>query len=258
MRQTTLLASSIAAASALSSWTAVAQEANGNGQNAAPGKAKNLETITVTGSRIRSADVETAQPVVALDRKQIEKSGYTTVEQLLTNLPEVSSGLGRATNNNSDSEAGSSTISMRYLGAQRTLVLVNGRRWSSQLDGTTDISSIPVSMIERVEVLKDGASTIYGSDAIAGVVNIITRDHFDGAEVHVNYGKYSEGGGNSKTADFTAGTHTDKGSFVFSVQHTDSGSVSDSSRGITSIPYYRHPGAGFSSYTDEKSTSRAT
>jgi iron complex outermembrane receptor protein len=252
MKQKTLLASAIAAAIALSSWTAVAQEANSTGQDAAaPGKAKNLETITVTGSRIRSADVETAQPVVALNRQQIEKSGYTTVEQLLTNLPEVSSGLGRATNNNSDSEAGSSTISMRYLGAQRTLVLVNGRRWSSQLDGTTDISSIPVSMIERVEVLKDGASTIYGSDAIAGVVNIITRDHFDGAEVHVNYGKYSQGGGNSKTVDFTAGTHTAKGSFIFSVQHTDSGSVSDSSRGITSIPYYRHPGAGFSSYTDQ-------
>jgi iron complex outermembrane receptor protein len=211
---------------------------------------KQLETVSVTGSRIRGVDMATSQPVISIDRQQIEKSGYTTVDQLLSNLPVATTDLGRSTNNNVNSEAGSSTIDLHYLGAQRTLVLVNGRRWSTQLDGTTDITTIPISIIERIDVLKDGASTIYGSDAVAGVVNIITKDHMDGVEAHINYGKYGNGDGTSKTADFTAGTHSEKGSIVFNVQHTEADAVPDSAYAISAAPYFGHPGVGLSSYPD--------
>ncbi|MET0332139.1 MAG: TonB-dependent receptor [Dyella sp.] len=231
--------------------TAFAQSTSDAGTSApSASSAKQLETVSVTGSRIRGVDMATSQPVITIDRQQIEKSGYTTVDQLLANLPVATTDIGRATNNNSGTEAGSSTIDLHYLGAQRTLVLVNGRRWSTQLDGTTDISTIPISIIERVDVLKDGASTIYGSDAVAGVVNIITKDHMDGVEAHINYGKYGNGDGTSKTADFTAGMHSDKGSIVFNVQHTETNAVPDSAYAISSAPFFGHPGVGLSSYPD--------
>ena len=150
-------------AGAATSVTAQAQEAT------------NLDRISVTGSRIKSTDIETSQPVLSLTRADIEKQGVTSVADILQRIAANGAALNRTFNNGGD---GSSGISLRNLGSDRTLVLVNGRRWTTGLDGSVDLNTIPTAMVERIDVLKDGASTIYGSDAIAGVVNFILKRDF--------------------------------------------------------------------------------
>lgn len=172
-----------------------------------------VERIEVTGSRIKRTDVESAAPVMVLDRQAIEKSGVTTAGELLQRAPAIA---GAATNpqvNNGGGD-GASTISLRGLGDQRTLVLLNGRRFI-----TNDVNSVPMNIIERVEILKDGASAIYGSDAIAGVVNFITRRDFEGVAANVYHGETSEGDGKEDQLDVTAGTSSEKGNFVVGMNY---------------------------------------
>lgn len=141
-----------------------------------------LDRIEITGSRIRSADVETQQPILTLDRQALEKQGLTSVADVLQNLTSAGSpAISRADALSSGEDVGGYYVDLRNLGAQRTLVLVNGKRLGASTSGLQDLSQIPMAAIERIEVLKDGASSIYGSDAIAGVVNVITRKRFDGA-----------------------------------------------------------------------------
>ena len=158
-----------------------------------------LEEIYVTGSRIaRSSDFESPSPIVSMDRDILEKSGYANLQQLLEKQPFAGNGTFSTRGNNQDSTAnGAASISLRGLGADATLVLVNSRRVaiSSFAEGITtnfvDINTLPVAAIERLEVLKDGASAVYGSDAVAGVVNVILRDDFEGFEVSGGYGNAS-------------------------------------------------------------------
>ena len=121
----------------------------------------------------------------------------------------------------SDSSNGDATeIDLRYLGAERTLVMVDGQRWVPQLDGTVNLNAIPASMIEHVDVLQDGASAVYGSDAIAGVVNIIMKQDFNGAEVHAYTGAYDQPGdaldGKTDEYDFTIGKSDAKSGIMLS------------------------------------------
>jgi iron complex outermembrane receptor protein len=132
-------------AGAATSVTAQAQEAT------------NLDRISVTGSRIKSTDIETSQPVLSLTRADIEKQGVTSVADILQRVAANGAALNRTFNNGGDGSAG---ISLRNLGSDRTLVLVNGRRWTTGLDGSVDLNTIPTAMIERIDILKDGASTI--------------------------------------------------------------------------------------------------
>src|SRR5688572_639126 len=169
--------------------------------------ATTLDKIEVTGSRIKRADIETSQPILTLSRQDIQKQGVTSVADVLQRISSNGAALNANFNNGGD---GSSGISLRNLGEGRTLVLVNGRRWTQGLDGSVDLNTIPAAMIERVEVLKDGASTIYGSDAIAGVVNVITRSNFDGAEAGAYLGQYSQGDGTREAYDFTLGASNDR------------------------------------------------
>ena len=158
--------------------------------------AQRMDEVVVTGSRIaRASDFETPSPVITLDREELDQSGYTNLQQLLEKFPIAGNGTFSTRGNNQDSTAnGSSAVSLRGFGADATLVLINGRRVaiSSFAEKVTtnfvDINSIPVSAIERVEVLKDGASAVYGSDAVAGVVNIIMRKDFEGLEFSAGYG----------------------------------------------------------------------
>jgi outer membrane cobalamin receptor len=131
----------------------------------------NVEKIQVTGSRIRRADIEGANPVSVLDAIEIERFGITSIGDVLQSIPSAGSAIN--TNNNNGGN-GTTTINIRGIGSNRTLVLVNGKRWSPGLGGSVDLNNIPSSIIERIEVLKDGASAVYGSDAVAGVVNVIT------------------------------------------------------------------------------------
>jgi iron complex outermembrane recepter protein len=150
-----------------------------------------LETVYVTGSRIaRGSDFENPAPLVTFSKDDLDKSGYANLQQLLEEQPFVGSGTFSTRGNNQDSTAnGAASVSLRGLGADATLVLVNGRRvaLSSFAESITtnfvDINTIPVAAIERLEVLKDGASAVYGADAVAGVVNVILRKDFEGFEV---------------------------------------------------------------------------
>jgi iron complex outermembrane recepter protein len=160
------------------------------------------ETVVVTGSRIaRSSDFTNSQPVDVIDRTAIEASGYANLQQLMEKLPSNGSGAFSTRGNNQDSTAnGAASISLRGMGPDATLVLVNGRRVAispfaeSITNNFVDINSIPVAAIERIEILKDGASALYGSDAVAGVVNIILRKDYEGLELSGSYGNTTEKG----------------------------------------------------------------
>src|SRR5688572_9485744 len=164
--------------------------------------AKPVEEIYVTGSRIgRGSDFESPSPIASFNRDDLSKSGYTNLQQLMEKQPFTGNGTFSTRGNNQDSTAnGAASISLRGLGADATLVLVNGRRVAisafaeSITTNFVDINSIPVAAIERIEVLKDGASAVYGSDAVAGVVNIIMRDDFEGFEVSAGGGWTTESG----------------------------------------------------------------
>src|SRR5690606_32786985 len=166
-----------------------------------------LDRIEVTGSRIRQVDLETAQPVLQITRDDIETQGFSSVADILENITSAGSpAISRAAPLSSGEAVGGTYIDLRNLGPQRTLVLVNGRRLGITTGGLQDVSSLPTSMVERIEVLKDGASTIYGSDAVAGVINIITRKNFDGAEAGVYHGQWGEGDGEVTRYDMVVGS----------------------------------------------------
>src|SRR5690606_7946280 len=219
-------------------------------QDAAPAQeapsqdATTLDRIEVTGSRIRSVDAETSQPVLVLNREDIEKQGVTSVAEVLNRISAAGPSINRTFNNGGD---GSSTISLRNLGDSRTLVLVDGRRWVSSLGGSVDLNTIPSSIVERIEVLKDGASASYGSDAIAGVVNIITRNNYDGAEASVHLGQFSEGDGERNSISATIGANTDRSNVVISLSRVEEGSVIAADREQSATPVYgRADRSGFS------------
>ena len=157
------------------------------------------QRVEVVGSHIKRTDLEGPSPILTIDRDMIDKSGYNNLQQLLERIPTAGNGTFSTRGNNQDSTAnGAAAVSLRGLGADATLVLINGRRVaisSFAEDVTTnfvDINSIPVSAIERVEILKDGASAVYGSDAVAGVVNIVLRNNFVGTEVSMSYGNTTD------------------------------------------------------------------
>ena len=220
--------------------TAIAQEQQ---------ETTNLDRIEVTGSRIKRVDVESSQPLFSLTRSEIEAQGLPTIADVLQNLTASGSALNTTYNNGGNGE---SRINLRNLGSNRTLVLVNGRRWvgGTGLGGAVDLNTIPSAAVERIEVLKDGASTIYGSDAIAGVVNIILRRNFDGAEANAYFGQYSQGDGTKQAYDFTLGSTSDRGHMIFGVGYVKEDPVWAGERAISAVPVFGAvPGTGNSSTT---------
>ncbi|MCW0369832.1 Vitamin B12 transporter BtuB [Xanthomonas sacchari] len=199
-RRTLLCASVAGVLAALAGPAAFAQEA-----------ATNLDRITVTGSNIPRTDTETPSPVQVVTRQEIDRTGKTSLAEYLQTLTADGAGSIPKTFGNGFAGGGAG-ISLRGLGAGSTLVLLNGRRMATYGladDGQkvfTDLSTIPLDAVERVEVLKDGASAIYGSDAIAGVVNIILRSDFQGAILRGSYGLSGDGDGDARKATLTAGT----------------------------------------------------
>ncbi|WMR44991.1 TonB-dependent receptor plug domain-containing protein, partial [Stenotrophomonas maltophilia] len=197
-----------------------------------------LDRLEVTGSRIRSVDVETSQPVLTVSHEDIQRSGLVSVGDLLQNLSVAGTQtFSKAAVLASNPEQGGQYVSLYNLGEQRTLVLVNGKRWSTSLAGFTDMSTIPTSLIERIEVLKDGASAIYGSDAISGVVNIILRKNFDGAEASAYYGQNSHGDGSKTQYSLTLGASGERSSIVFGANYIKEDPVWAKDRGLTKYSY---------------------
>jgi iron complex outermembrane receptor protein len=181
-----------------------------------------MQRVEITGSNIRRAQAETASPVQTLSRADIEKSGKTTVAELMQTLAVDNQGSVPMTFGGGFA-SGASGISLRGLGAASTLVLINGRRvapYGLADDGQkvfADLNVIPSEAIERVEILKDGASAIYGSDAIAGVVNVILRRDFEGTTLRASQGISEERDGHDTRLAITHGVgklDTDRYNFM--------------------------------------------
>jgi iron complex outermembrane receptor protein len=200
-----------------------------------------LDAIEVLGSRIKRTEVETALPVITIERAELERTGLTQVADILKELSINGPSLSLNTNNGNTS--GVSRVNLRGCGSQRTLVLVNGKRWVSDvgLGGSVDLSSIPFAAVERLEILKDGASALYGTDAICGVINITTKQKFDGAQVNVYYGQYDEGDGDRRAGDVTFGKTGDRWSFLLNASYTDQDPVLGGDRAISAVPLFGFP-----------------
>jgi iron complex outermembrane recepter protein len=181
-----------------------------------------VERISVTGSRIKRTDMEGANPVTTIDAAAIEKMSVNNVGDLLQNL---TSSAGAAVNTQTNNGGDSSTrFSLRGIGDERTLVLINGRRvvaGGAGADSSVDLNTIPTAIVKRVEVLKDGASATYGSDAIAGVVNIITKNDFEGFEIKANHGGSVRGDAETTGVDVTFGAASDRGNVVVAMGHSE-------------------------------------
>ena len=224
---------------------------------AAPAEeARTLDTVEVTGTRIRRAEMETQVPVQVISREDIDRTGYTSVAELVQNL--TASGAALNTKFNSSGNfgfppdgggvgAGASTVDLRHLGPKRVLVLVDGIRWvnessASGVGSAVDLNTIPLSLIERIEVLEDGASSIYGSDAIAGVVNIITRRNVQGGDVQLHYGDFAGlEGGETWGADVSYGGGNDRAQWFVGASYYKQKEISSSEYGPASVPV---PGTG--------------
>lgn len=209
-----------------------------------------IQRVEITGSSLKRVDSETALPVQVMTREEITRTGATSTEQLLTSITALSSSGGTSNATGAGSSTyGLSAISLRGLGSDRTLVLVNGRRLASFAGGggaTVNVNVIPLAAIERVEVLKDGASGVYGSDAVAGVVNFILSKNFKGFEATAGYGTpTTKGGGQNKKFSATGGfgnMDTDGFSVVLSASHEQESALFAKDRAYAASgnhsPYY--------------------
>lgn len=193
--------------------------------------AEQPEEVVVTGSRIRQSPQEQVAPVQTATAADIDRSGEVSLADYLQRLPISGSAIGRSNNASGNIGfppdgggigAGSSEIDLRYLTSKRVLVLVDGKRWvrgssASGVSGAVDLNTIPTAAIDRIEVLQDGASPIYGSDAIAGVVNVITRSDFQGFDFETNQAAYDEGDGYTQDYNLSWGAKGDKSRTFVSV-----------------------------------------
>ena len=228
------------AAAALSMNTVGAQEADEDEEEEEA--AEEMEIVVVTGTRLARQPSELSRDVIVLDREAIIASGELTLPRLLRQLPQNIN----STNETYGSElngvtniTGASTVNLRGLGSESTLILVDGRRvgYSGLLGGVTDIASIPLSMVERIEIITDGASAIYGSDAVGGVVNIITRKDYQGVNVTVDYGRPDKPGYDETRVSVAAGWNMAGARMIGGVEHFyDSGL--DASRRDSDVYFY--------------------
>src|SRR3954462_14824796 len=206
--------------------------------------------IVITGSRIRRDPLNQNAPVVFLDKSSIDKTGLSAIADVLQRIPSASGGLHTQVNasgnlgNPPDGGgvgAGSATIDLRYLGANRTLVLVDGLRIvngtsASGIPGAVDLNTIPINMIDRVEVLQAGASPLYGSDAIAGVVNIITVAQQEGLRASAQFGTFRQGDGHTQEYALSYGIKGDTTNFVFGASYVKQEAVRSANRTISQFP----------------------
>lgn len=221
-------------------------------QDAAPqaAAAQGGDEIIVTGSRIRQDPLNQDSPVIRLDQDSLAQTGLSSVADVLQRLPSASGGLNSKVNNSGNLGnppdgggvgAGSAEIDLRYLSAKRTLVLVDGLRFvngtsGSGIPATVDINSIPANMIERIEVLQAGASPLYGSDAIAGVVNIITVAQQEGLRASAQFGTFRQGDGHTQDYNISYGIKGDTTNLVFGASYVKQEAVRSRDRAISQFP----------------------
>jgi iron complex outermembrane receptor protein len=240
VRALLLACGGLTGAGALMSGSALAQQA------------QKLERVEITGTNIKRSDVETAAPVQILTREDIERTGKQSIQEVLRGITADSTG-SIPTSFTNGFASGSAAVSLRGLGVNSTLVLVNGRRMTTYGladDGTrnfVDLNSLPLEAVERIEILKDGASAIYGADAVGGVVNVILRKSYTGASVGASYGQTSKSDGQTTRAfgSFGFGNFdADKYNIFFTLEASKQKNIWSKDRGfigqtdLTSLGYY--------------------
>jgi outer membrane receptor protein involved in Fe transport len=208
-------------------------------------KVVTLEKYVVTGSNIPTTETAVEAgifPVVSLDRKTIDETGYQTAAELLQKITVSNGGSVPLSNNATGFTPTASSTSVHGLGPEATLVLINGHRVASYPQGqggTTafvDLNTIPLSAVERIEVLKDGASAVYGADAVAGVVNIILRKNYDGSEVSLHYGNTTDKDSSEFNGTLTTGVESDKGSLTASFSYYSRAAIFNRDRAYSAVP----------------------
>ncbi|MGA9851774.1 MAG: TonB-dependent receptor [Gammaproteobacteria bacterium] len=245
------------AASALAAPAVFAQDAtqSSTGQNQNQNQNANtaqLGKIEVTGTRIKRTSVETAQPVTIVTQAQIKATGLTSIGDVLQQISSMGAALNTQFNNGG---SGATFLDLRNLGSNRLLVLIDGHRVATGLGGSVDLNNIPISIIDHIEVLQDGASAIYGSDAISGVVNIITVKNYNGAEANAYLGEFdgkNDGGGwdgKTQAYDFTIGSSGDRSGVVMNVSYVNASPMYAGNRSISKEPLIGGGNATGSSYT---------
>ena len=196
------------------------------------------EEVIVTGSRIRRVDTETPSPVQMVDRADIERTGRQNISEVLRGLISADNQGSIPTAFSAGFASGSSAVSLRGLGVNSTLVLLNGRRMATYGladDGSrtfVDLNVIPLEAVERVEVLKDGGSALYGSDAVAGVVNIITRERYEGFSVGGSYGATEFNDGDAHRIHGSAGFSGDNYNVFVVAEQSSDDAISQANRSV--------------------------
>lgn len=196
-----------------------------------------LEEVVVTGSRIKRSDTSSISPISVLTEQDLAVSGNLTLENFIQDLPAVNGGdFGAGVNNGNP---GIATVSLRGLGPNRTLTLVNGKRFASaSVNGFVDLNMIPTAIVERIEVLRDGASTVYGSDAIAGVVNVITKKDFEGVDIQFGYDITDESDGEMLNGSLVFGNSFEKGNFIVGAQVNKREEIRQGDRAFSACPFF--------------------
>jgi iron complex outermembrane receptor protein len=219
---------------------------------AADEEVEEVERIEVTGSRIKRTDLESASPIEVISIGEFEDQGRISVADALRNV--TSNSFGSFIPSSGSSAQSQSTVSLLGAGSDRTLVLLDGKRLagSPSLGGSSaNLSSIPMAAVERIEILKTGASAVYGSDAIAGVINIILKKDYEGATFSINYSEPELDGSNTKTASLVLGMSSDKGNITFVYDHQENGIMFDGDRPYTAASMEDKNGDGLISIYDE-------
>ena len=209
-----------------------------------------LDEVVITGSRIRQNPLEQRLPVLSVGSEDYQASGATSLADFVQKLPISGSAINR-TNNSSGNlgyppdgggiGAGAAEMDLRYLASKRVLVLVDGRRWikgssGSGVSGAVDLNSIPANAVKSIEILQDGASAVYGSDAIGGVLNIITQDDYDSFKISGYTGQYSEGDGETAEFDIRMGARGERGRGLLDISYTDQKDINTTDRPTSVYP----------------------
>ena len=240
-RALTLAGLSLVAASA-----ALAQQTDTTATTT-PDQSVKLEKFVVTGSNIPTtltAGEAAALPVISIDREEIDKTGYVTAADLLQKITASNGGSVPISNNGTGFTPAASSTSIHGLGPDATLVLINGHRVADYPIGQggqvafVDLNSIPLTAVERIEVLTSGASAIYGADAVAGVVNIIMRKDYNGSELTFRYGNTTDKDSHEIVANYVEGTSTDKSSMTAGFSFYSRSAIFQRDRSYSAIPPY--------------------
>jgi len=234
-RQRLLASTLFVSASLLVAAPVLAQDAPASSDDA-----PEAEAIVVTGSRIARPELDAASPVAVISSAQIQAQGITNVQDLAQKLPQVGiPGLSRSNTNFATTGNGISSINLRNLGDSRTLVLVNGRRFVAGVAGTAivDVNNIPADFVDHIDVVTGGASAVYGSDAIAGVVNFVLKDKIEGIIARAQYGISDEGDSRNYTASISGGYQfgpDDRGSIIGNFTYSKDAGLLSRKRKISS------------------------